>query len=355
LGEPYRATARLSLLNLGPLTVRAKVGVETRDWTWDDRSMHFHATWRSEYPLHTRPMQDWNYLAADGQGVYVGDSLAVMNPVAAWWGEGDEKIYVDGEVFPSHFGTGTEDYYGYAWCSNQVFTSPFHAQPRCDGPGNFGQTTVSRVRMLDGIPFTRSLRFDMEVWHWAEVDVAYAATTYWYGRPGVTHNRPPQPADAARTIPQPPPPYVRPNHVEAEDLTVVSTSEGLPREPQDTGGYGVNEWSGNRHLWVRGRQPGDFIEFRVPAPAAGRQKLTVYCTQSWDYGIVTFAVNGQPTTIGLDLYSEKVKPSGPVSLGVWEPVDGAFTVRVEVVAKNPASKGSGSFLGIDGIALEPAQ
>ena len=39
-----------------------------------------------------------------------------MNPVEAWWGEGDEKVFVDGEKFPSHFGTGTEDYYGYAWC-----------------------------------------------------------------------------------------------------------------------------------------------------------------------------------------------------------------------------------------------
>jgi hypothetical protein len=38
-----------------------------------------------------------------------------MNPVTIWWGEGDEKIWVDGEAFPSIFGTGTEDYYAYSW------------------------------------------------------------------------------------------------------------------------------------------------------------------------------------------------------------------------------------------------
>ena len=45
----------------------------------------------------------------------VGDTLALHNGAAAWWGEGDEKIFVDGETFPSHFGTGSEDYYGYSF------------------------------------------------------------------------------------------------------------------------------------------------------------------------------------------------------------------------------------------------
>ena len=68
--------------------------------------------------------------------MYVGDCLTLFNTVYAWRGEGDEKIYVDGESFPSHFGTGTEDYYGYAWCRPERFTGhPFIAQP--DGSGNF--------------------------------------------------------------------------------------------------------------------------------------------------------------------------------------------------------------------------
>ena len=74
-----------------------------------------------------------NYVTLQGQGTVVGDTLTVFNGTNAWWGEGDEKIYIDGEAFPSHVGTGTEDYYGYAWCRPEAFQSPFHAQPCGDG------------------------------------------------------------------------------------------------------------------------------------------------------------------------------------------------------------------------------
>ncbi len=129
----------------------------------------------------------------------LGDTLALNNPREVWWGEGDEKIYFDGQKFPSHFGTGTEDYYGYAWCTPEFFESPFHCQPRDEGPQNKGHVTNTRGRLLDGIPFTKDFRFDMEVWHWRPVNVAYAATTYWYGRPGAKGNYGPMP-EMARVI-----------------------------------------------------------------------------------------------------------------------------------------------------------
>ena len=62
--------------------------------------------------------------------VYVADTLALLNCYPRWWGEGDAKIYVDGETFPSHFGTGSEDYYGYTYCRTDLFSCPFYAQPR---------------------------------------------------------------------------------------------------------------------------------------------------------------------------------------------------------------------------------
>ncbi|MEJ7679414.1 MAG: DUF2961 domain-containing protein [Segetibacter sp.] len=49
-----------------------------------------------------------------------------------WWGEGDEKFFIDGEKFPSTFGTGCEDYIGYAWSAEPpfaLFESPFANQP----------------------------------------------------------------------------------------------------------------------------------------------------------------------------------------------------------------------------------
>jgi len=358
---PYAKSGVLGFRNLGDEPVTLQGGIATDDYRWDDRAMHFHAHWCQESPIPTRPMRDWNYIEAAGQGLYVGDTLSVANPVTDWWGEGDEKIYTDDETFPSHFGTGTEDYYGYAWCCPEVFQGPFHAQPRCDGPGNYGHTTVARVRLLDTIPFRESIRTDMEVWHWADCDVGYAATTFLYMLPGGTTNREPQPTEAARGVLDPPslpPPFTIEGAIECEDLQVIAASEGTPVGKQDLAGFARDKWSGNAQLWVQGRAPGDFVEVRIPVESPSPVRLTLFATKSWDYGILRFAVNGQPAGEDLDSFSGGrgiVEPTGPVDLGVHAPRDGALILRVEVVGAHPDSLETKSFFGLDAVLLEEVQ
>ena len=120
---PYAKDAVLELRNLGSQEVIFEAAVRFVDYQWTDRSMHFHAKWRTA-DMKTRPFHDWTYCDLKGKGVFVGDMLSVMNPVGAWWGEGDEKIFVDGEKFPSWFGTGSEDYYGYAWSDPEAVFAP---------------------------------------------------------------------------------------------------------------------------------------------------------------------------------------------------------------------------------------
>ena len=103
--------------------------------------MYFHAKWRTA-DMKTRPFHDWTYCDLKGKGVFVGDMLSIMSPVGAWWGEGDEKIFVDGEKFPSWFGTGSEDYYGYAWSNPEPFQHPYHNQTRCDGKGPAARSAI---------------------------------------------------------------------------------------------------------------------------------------------------------------------------------------------------------------------
>ena len=112
---PYEKSGTIALKNLGKDPVKARLRATAGPWAWDERSLHFHANWRYQHPLATQPRSDWNYIEIQGAGVYAGDTLTVLSPSPAWYGEGDERIYVDGEAFPSHQGTGTEDYYGYAW------------------------------------------------------------------------------------------------------------------------------------------------------------------------------------------------------------------------------------------------
>jgi hypothetical protein len=191
---PYRESGRISVVNLGGKPVDVELSAMAGDWTWDDRSMYFNAAWRGQYPVPTRPYSDWNYVTLKGRGVYVGDTLTIMNPVAKWWGEGDEKIWIDGEDFPSIFGTGTEDYYAYSWggVSTDFYEHPFHAQVRChkynklnrktlSGERNtHGYSTETRTRVLDTMPFGSSLQLDMGVWSWTDCEMGYGVGAYWY-------------------------------------------------------------------------------------------------------------------------------------------------------------------------------
>ena len=175
---PYQKSGKVKLVNLSDASVDAELKVITGKWNWDDRSMYFNASWRGQYPIPTRPYSDWNYVTLKGRGVYVADTLTIMNPTRTWWGEGDEKIWVDGEDFPSIFGTKTEDYYAYSWggVSTDFYEHAFHAQPFAhkynklnrkkveNEKSNFGYSVESRSRSLDTMPFGSSLQLDMEIW-----------------------------------------------------------------------------------------------------------------------------------------------------------------------------------------------
>lgn len=352
---PYARGATLSVLNLGETPLTLDLELAGGPWDWDDRSMHFRAGWRQE-KTDSRPIRDWNYATITGRGVYVGDGLSVVNPVEEWWGEGDEKIYVDGEKFPSHFGTGTEDYYGYAWCSPEVFTSPFHAQTRCDGPGNRGITCVSRVRSLDAIPFTTSLRFDMEIWHWKKCDELYAAATFFYAQPGATSNRGDESAEARRSLAalRPAPPAAFAGAIECERMAVLGKSKGLSSGRQSLAAFKAGTWSAGEHLWVKAEHDGEFVELSIPAAGDAPVHVTLHATRSWDYGIVRFFLNGELAGPDTDLCDgvKTATPSGPIDLGLAMPRDGAITLRVEVVGPGRGAAGTGRYFGLDCVMLD---
>jgi hypothetical protein len=200
---PYQHSGRVTLKNAGNKAALVKLSGSTRPWTWNERSLYFHANWHCQLGIKTRPMFDWNYIRIRGQGVYVGDTLTVFSPAPNWYGEGDERIYIDGEKVPSHIGTGTEDYYGYAWGMAHYFSSPFMSTPERDGTTQEdwrGYTTDSRLRLLDAIPFRSGLKHDMEIWDGADTQVDYAVGTFWYARPGAESNRAPQPQEAAQAL-----------------------------------------------------------------------------------------------------------------------------------------------------------
>lgn len=370
---PYQEGGRVSLINLSSKPVDATLEVKTGAWTWDDRSMYFNAAWRGQYPVATRPRSDWNYVTLEGRGVYVGDTLTIMNPETKWWGEGDEKIWVDGEDFPSIFGTGTEDYYAYSWGgrSTDFYEHPFHAQPFSHRynklnrkPKNNterntqGFSVETRSRALDTMPFGSSLQLDMEVWSFTEQGMGYQVGAYWYGFSDTASNRKPQPEEVLNVPPLPSTEAVPVkgdstfrNAVEITAKNVISKSGKIFLRPQNLKGLKLKgSWNNNNHILFKDAQVGDVVEIRIPASSPVAEKLTLHATKAVDYGILRFSVNGKPAGAKVDLYfGKKATSCGPVVLGTFDPVDSAYVLRVEVVGKNPKSKGA--LFGLDCVTL----
>ena len=181
---PFQEKCTVTYINYGDEPIRLKGKVGLTNYNWRPNSMYFAACWHEYYHLNTRGEDGWmfdlNYANINGKGLYIGDQITLFNMAQTWWGEGDEKIFVDGETFPSSIGTGSEDYYGYAFGHPEPFSHPFISQP--SGAGNFVPelTIKMRHRSLDAIPFKTSISSNIEMWHWASTCINYAMTTYFY-------------------------------------------------------------------------------------------------------------------------------------------------------------------------------
>jgi hypothetical protein len=168
---PYEKTVRLSIHNTTAAAVRLEGSVRVGPWRWDERSLYFRAKWRADHDLVAGAgVIDLPFVVAIGKGVFAGCAAILMNPSGAplahgnWWGEGDEKILVDGEQTPSIFGTGSEDYFNYSWSRPDLFAHPYCGQPLDSGPDTAGYVSNHRFQVLDAVPFEKSLAVMLELW-----------------------------------------------------------------------------------------------------------------------------------------------------------------------------------------------
>ena len=189
---PYREKAKITLFNSTDETLKIKVGVNLIPWQWNERSMYFKAKWRTVNNIDVRfgPF-DIPYLLACGKGRFVGVACMLANPspfphpYGSWWGEGDEKIFIDNDSFPSFYGTGSEDYYNYSWSRPDLFDHPYCGQPLDSGPGNAGYCSDYRWHILDNLLFKTNFAFYMEMWpHSGRKGLCYSSIAYYYTKPG---------------------------------------------------------------------------------------------------------------------------------------------------------------------------
>jgi len=210
---PFHRHARVQLRNESDATIENLffyVDYELTDEQPGDDVGLFHAHYRQAKPCvrvqhvsdsdnpapwelaGTNLTGDENYVILDteGAGHYVGcvlsiDDFDVANQPYTWPGEGDDMIFIDGEVWPPTLhGTGTEDYFNAAWgFPSGAYAGPYHGITLASSPQeHFGAWSMYRFHIEDPIRFSTSIRVTIEHGHANDQGNDYSSVAYWYQR-----------------------------------------------------------------------------------------------------------------------------------------------------------------------------
>jgi len=185
---PFRKHARVTIENRSPEDVHGFFyAINFTETEIDSEDAYFHAQFRRTNPLPY--MEDYTILdSVKGKGQYVGTYLAWQQNSTGWWGEGEFKAFVDGDVdFPTICGTGTEDYFGGAWGFGSTYSAPYLGYPfgNCDGKAG-NRHGVYRFHIMDPIRFQKDLRVTIQAIGWRSegrylpLQDDISSVAYWY-------------------------------------------------------------------------------------------------------------------------------------------------------------------------------
>jgi len=162
---PFRTGMKIALTNDGD----EELGMffYEIDYTVGDRhpegTMYFHAFYRRERPTAQR--KDYEIVPLlRGKGRFLGANVGVLPDTArygrSWWGEGECKIYLDGDgEFPTLCSTGTEDYIGTGWEQGE-FAHPYQGCHVADKAAM--AFCFYRYHVPDPVYFSRDVRVTMQ-------------------------------------------------------------------------------------------------------------------------------------------------------------------------------------------------
>jgi len=164
---PFRKTARIELTNEG----RHRLTVY---WQFDwmelprvpDEMLYFHARYRQEFPA--KPFSPYVIFEGRGNGHYVGTVFSIQCSYGSWFGESDDRFYIDGETEPSIVGTGCEDFFNDAW-NLRIFTNANTGVTIKEPNGEDCRFTAYRWHTQAPVTFRKSLKVDIERRSYAQV------------------------------------------------------------------------------------------------------------------------------------------------------------------------------------------
>jgi len=348
---PFQKSARIEITNQSDKPI--SLLYYNIDWikkdSLPDDTPYFYARYRQEYPVQHG--QDYLVLETKGKGHYVGTVLAVRTRSPAWFGEGDEKIYLDGEDKASIWGTGTEDYFLSAW-GLKTTSTPYFGVPYFDQWGIVGShTSAYRWHINDPIVFNAGIKVTFEHFGWISPDENphykstswnereddYSSVAFWYqtGEPTFAARAP---HARERALPN-----LDPVIIMAKDLTApefhgigAASAQRLDFYPEPQLLY---QPPTNTDAWIE-----------LPFTITNQQpfRLLLNATKSYDFGRYQAFLNGVKLGETVDFYSAKVINEEIHLLDFW-PEPGQYTLRLECVGKSPFA--TGYFCGLESLRL----
>jgi len=356
---PFSKSAKITLTNDGEITPGAfYYYIDYRLYNEDkipylDSLGRFHARYNQKKPANM--VEDYEILYAEGKGQYVGCNMSIKLNYDGWWGEGDDKIYIDGEETPSLHGTGSEDYFCGAWCYGEAFSTNYFGCPLRGEHKKDALWNVYRYHIEDPIPFEKSIKVTIETVHnynpQYETD-DYYSVAYWYqAEPHIEFGKIPPVSE--RYSVEPPKPFKIEGAIEAEDLNVVEVSAKDIEPVTQTIIWG-KDWSGGKQLWFTKGKVGDYFIIEFNVEKAGKYIIDGYFTKSFDYGTFNVYLDRKKLRRkSIDGYNPKVIPSEKIKLGKQYLSEGRHALKFLVVGKN--KKSTKHMIGVDCFKLTPSR
>jgi hypothetical protein len=200
---PFQKHARITVSNEGRQKVDAfyfNLDYRAYSQALPRGTLYFHAQFRQAQPnrgwtsdwqnngdpkVDRKPNLDgkenYVWLDATGSGHFVGVTMSVLQNQDAWWGEGDDMFFIDGEARPSIAGTGSEDYFLGAWdFGGHPFFYRFYGAPVVGEERAGSKSSVYRFHLDSPIPFTKSIRATIEHGHANHRSDNFYTVAYWY-------------------------------------------------------------------------------------------------------------------------------------------------------------------------------
>lgn len=184
---PFREHARITVENHSPADLpNLFYTVNYTRERVDEDVLYFHAQWRRSNPV---PFMEDHVMVdgIEGQGQYVGAFMAWQQNNQGWWGEGEIKMFIDDDSeYPTICGTGTEDYFGGAWCFGANYSAPFMGYQKVSGEDVGSRMTMYRFHTPDPVYFRKRLRVTMQALGWRKegrylpLRDDISSVVYWY-------------------------------------------------------------------------------------------------------------------------------------------------------------------------------